>query len=131
MAPNRSADNRGELQVSKPLQRVTGILVIVISILLAAYALGVFRIPLPITETGDDGTTYSGNLVYGEFAGPVEITFADGSSWKGELKKGLLNGFGSYTSVDGWTYTGEFEEGELLGGGHFALEDETLVKEAE
>ncbi len=107
--------------MSKRAQTVTGIIAVVISLLLAAYALGAFRIPVLITETDSSGNVYTGSLNYGEFVGPVKITFVDGSVWEGELKKGLLDGLGTFTSAEGWIYTGNFDEGELLDGGKFKL----------
>jgi len=109
--------------MSKGALSITWILVVVLTVAGALYALGVLAIPQQVTRSDAHGTTFSGFALGADFVGPVRVTFEDGSTWDGELKDGLFEGFGTFASAQGWTYTGEFENGDAVGAGRFDFAD--------
>jgi hypothetical protein len=87
------------------------LLILIATIAVALYALGIFAIPQPTTYNDGYGDIYQGVVLRGQFIGNVDITFADGSHYSGGLKDMRFNGQGTYISSEGWHYTGVFKDG--------------------
>lgn len=100
----------------KSMRRVIYPVIIVLLVLAAVYALGVFD---ALRGESDnvleiDGMQFTGRLADGRFSGPGKIFFENGDTFEGTLVNGQFSGRGVYTFSDGRRVEGEFEKGILV-----------------
>ena len=69
--------------------------------------------------TYEDGSSYNGDLLYGQFHGEGTFTWASGISYTGAWVDGARTGEGTLTWADGDIYSGEFVDGNLTGEGTY------------
>ena len=72
-----------------------------------------------ITARWDDGSTYIGEIYYGELKGMGTLTLADGGKYHGQWRFDRFHGVGSMVCADGSKYTGEWQLGKPHGKGTF------------
>jgi hypothetical protein len=97
--------------MNKPLNRALWIVVIVLSVCAALFALGVIAAPRHVTWDDGHGDIYRGEILRGQWTGEVRIDYSDGSVYEGPLKDGHWDGYGVYRSAGGYEYRGAFIDG--------------------
>ena len=66
-----------------------------------------------------DGSTFVGEIYYGEIKGMGTMTFVDGAKYHGQWRFDRFHGVGSMVCADGSKYTGEWQLGKPHGKGTF------------
>jgi len=66
--------------------------------------------------TYEDGSSYSGDLLDGQFHGEGTYTLANGDSYSGEWVNNVVSSEVTYTWANGDSYTGEWVNGKVTGG---------------
>lgn len=66
--------------------------------------------------TYEDGSSYSGDLLDGQFHGQGTYTLANGDSYSGEWVNNVVSSEVTYTWANGDSYTGAWVNGKVIGG---------------
>ncbi len=70
-----------------------------------------------ITARWDDGSTYIGEIYYGELKGTGTLTLADGGKYHGQWRFDRFHGVGTMEYADGGKYIGQWSWGKPHGQG--------------
>lgn len=66
-----------------------------------------------------DGSTYTGEISFGQPHGKGTMRWEDGSHYKGEFERGLKQGYGEFTYDDGTKYQGDWNRDKMEGQGAY------------
>jgi hypothetical protein len=101
--------------LKKILRSLFAVICAALTLAAAAYAMGYVGGKHRLAGEQDSfGDEYSGLLVLGKFAGPVNIRFADGDTYSGGFNSGF-EGRGIFTSKEGWSCEAVFKDGKVQG----------------
>jgi len=103
--------------------QVTSITTVIVIILCAVYAMGIFggENITHVRNVDYHDFTYTGNMVDGYFSGNGIIRFKNNDYYIGEFRGGRFDGEGTFIFADGTIYTGSFINGQADGEGGFII----------